>query len=192
MRWFLWSWWIGIVYACINCDDSHPCTVDTCHDQVCEHSWNCTATQHCVLHLEQNEQGTLLKPWEPCMGQTFSNCTSIQVVLSRRKYITLSKEEETATPCNPNPCAGDCEIHLNTFKCKCSPGQYGERCFDTLYTLSTSVLLTYSVGIALFVALCLLTCLSCTNACLPVKTVFKKIITPAANNATPATRPLRF
>lgn len=162
-----------MVQACINCDNSHPCTIDSCHEQVCEHTWNCTATQHCVLHLEQNEHGTLLKPWEPCMGQTFSNCTTIQVVLSQRKYTMLSEKEE-ATPCNPNPCAGDCEIHLNAFKCKCSPGQYGDRCFETLYTLSTSMLLTYSVGVALFVALCLLTCLSCTNACLPVKTVFKR------------------
>ena len=91
------------------------------------------------------------------------------------------------TPCAPNPCAGDCEIHGDSYKCKCPPGRYGERCFDTLYVLPNSMLLTYSAGIAILAALCMATCLSVTNACLPVKIMFKR--TPEANTQK---RPLRF
>ena len=190
MRLVLWFLVIHVVQACTPCDDSNPCTIDSCPP--CVHTWKCTASPECVLHLEHNEQGQLLKPWEPCLGQTFSNCTSIQVVLSQRKYITLSKEEDITTPCNPNPCAGVCEIHGDTFKCKCSAGQYGERCFETLYTLSTHMLLAYSVGIAAVIGLCLITCLLCTNSCLPVKTVIKKVLPKSDNIMVASNKPLRF
>lgn len=95
--------------------------------------------------------------------------------VNNEELVLTNPYADLATPCNPNPCAGNCEIHGDSYKCKCPPGRYGERCFETLYMLSDSMLMTYSVGIAVIAALCLTAWLSITNACLPVKTVFKRL-----------------
>ena len=142
--------YVPLVCGCTlsGCDDNMPCTTDSCVNDSCENVWNCTNTKECVLHLERDAAGILLRPWLPCVGQTFDNCTNVQVILTNRENEIDKYSQETRgneTSCEPNPCAGVCVLENDTYRCVCGAGQTGKRCLETLFVLNTAMILLYGI-----------------------------------------------
>ena len=150
--------------GCVNkyddnaCNDDEHCTIDTCKpwnttkSSGCTNTWSCSESPDCILYLEQDEQGELIKPWEPCvMGRTFYACLRVQVVLSTR---TMAKPPtyDPLSACNPSPCLGkksSCEVVNTThFVCQCSEDQSGTRCEKTRLREDAKTVIFYTACFA--------------------------------------------